>query len=44
MTAQENINRYWTQRADSYDAHHVDQIGNPEILAGWRDVWRRALP
>lgn len=44
MTAQENINRYWTQRADSYDAHHVDQIGNPEILAGWREVWQRALP
>ncbi|RIQ20276.1 class I SAM-dependent methyltransferase [Jiangella rhizosphaerae] len=43
-TAQDNINRYWTERADSYDAHHRKQIGNAEIKAGWTDVWRRALP
>ncbi|MBB4909180.1 class I SAM-dependent methyltransferase [Actinophytocola algeriensis] len=44
MTAQQNINRYWTGRADSYDAHQVRQIGNPEIRQGWTDVWRRVLP
>lgn len=42
--AQDNINRYWTERADSYDAHHRRQLGNAEIRAGWTDVWRRALP
>lgn len=41
---QENINRYWTRRADSYDAHHVEQIGRPDIRTGWTNVWRRALP
>lgn len=44
MTAQANINQYWTRRADAYDAHHVKQIGNPDILAGWTAVWRGALP
>lgn len=44
MTAQANINEYWTGRADSYDAHHRWQIGNPAIRAGWTAVWRRALP
>ena len=41
---QDNINRYWTGRAASYDAHHVRQFGNAEIRAGWTDVWTRALP
>ena len=44
MTAQANINEYWTGRADAYDAHHRWQIGTPAIRAGWTDVWRRALP
>ncbi|PZF85904.1 class I SAM-dependent methyltransferase [Jiangella anatolica] len=43
-TAQDSINRYWTERADSYDAHHLKQLGNAEIKAGWTGVWRRALP
>lgn len=42
--AQDTINRYWTLRADSYDAHHLKQLGNAEIKAGWTDVWRHALP
>lgn len=44
MTAQDNINRYWTGRADSYDAHHVDQLATPAVRAAWEDVWRTALP
>lgn len=44
MSAQANINQYWTRRADAYDAHHVKQIGNPDVLAGWTAVWREALP
>ncbi|SDT24410.1 class I SAM-dependent methyltransferase [Jiangella sp. DSM 45060] len=43
-TAQDSITRYWTERADSYDAHHREQLGNAEVKAGWTDVWRRALP
>ncbi len=41
---QDNINRYWTQRADTYDAHHVEQLGHPDIRTGWTTVWQRALP
>ena len=41
---QANINRYWTERADSYDAHHVRQISNDAVKAGWRAVWERVLP
>ncbi|WP_026876034.1 class I SAM-dependent methyltransferase [Jiangella gansuensis] len=44
VAAQANINRYWSERADSYDAHHLKQIGNADIRAGWIDVWQRALP
>lgn len=44
MTAQANINEYWTGRADSYDAHHRRQLGNPAIRTGWTNVWRHALP
>lgn len=44
MTAQQNINRYWTGRADSYDAHQVEQLRNEAVRAGWTDVWRTALP
>ncbi|WP_053207248.1 class I SAM-dependent methyltransferase [Jiangella muralis] len=43
-TAQDSITRYWTDRADSYDAHHREQLANAEVKAGWTDVWRRALP
>lgn len=41
---QTNITRYWTDRADSYDDHHVKQLGTAEVRAGWTEVWRRALP
>ncbi|GAB3429415.1 class I SAM-dependent methyltransferase [Actinophytocola sediminis] len=44
LAAQDSINRYWSRRADSYDAHQVRQIENPAIRAGWTAVWRRALP
>lgn len=44
MTAQRNIDRYWTGRADAYDAHQVRQLRIPEIRQGWTTVWTRALP
>ncbi|NEE00988.1 class I SAM-dependent methyltransferase [Phytoactinopolyspora halotolerans] len=41
---QHTINRYWDDRAASYNANHVRQVSNAQIRAAWVDVWSRALP
>jgi ubiquinone/menaquinone biosynthesis C-methylase UbiE len=41
---QANISRYWSERAESYDAFQVDQLRNDAIRQAWLGIWRRALP